>query len=235
MRRDPERTVHVPDNPLPRAAKRADAVRNVAAILDAAAFCLSRNPEASMAEISAAAGVGRVTVYAHFANRAELVDAATSKAILEGDEALDALDLLSGDPREGLVRLIRASWVSIVQIGSLMAAAAGTLTPERMLELHEGPARRVEQLIEQGRAVGEFRTDLPTVWLVGTLHRLMHGAATDVAAGHLNERDAATTIAATALAAFTPPGRPVPSIPDTSLVAGGQGRQAPRQWLGVGQ
>lgn len=136
------------------------------------------------------------------------------KAIREGDAALDVLDVRSGDPRENLVRLIRASWVSIVQIGSLMTAAATTLTPERMLELHEGPARRVEQLIEQGRAAGVFRTDLPTAWLVGTLHRLMHGAATDVDTGHLSERDAATTIAATALAALNPPGQPVPSVSD---------------------
>ncbi|MGN8552246.1 UNVERIFIED_CONTAM: TetR/AcrR family transcriptional regulator [Microbacterium sp. SLM126] len=153
-----------------------------------------------------------MTLYAHFANRAELVDAVTSKAISEGDAALEALDLLSGDPRDGLIRLIRASWLSIVQIGSLTTAAATTLSAERMLELHRGPALRVEQLIERGRSVGVFRTDLPTTWLVGTLHRLMHGAAADVDAGRLGERDAAPTIAATALAALTPPGQPVPSV-----------------------
>ena len=201
------------ESTLPRAAKRADAVRNVTAIIDAPALCLSRNPDASMAEISVAAGVGRVTVYAHFTNRAELIDAVTLRAITEGDAALSAVDL-SGDPREGLVRLVRASWLSIVQIGSLMSAAATTLTPQRILELHSGPALRVEQLIERGRAAGAFRTDLPTAWLIGTLHRLMHGAAADVDAGHLSERAAATTIAATALAAFTPPGQPVPSVSD---------------------
>jgi TetR/AcrR family transcriptional repressor of mexCD-oprJ operon len=196
----------------PRAGRRADAVRNATAVLDAAALCLSRDADASMAEIAKAAGVGRVTVYAHFADRAELVEAVATRAIAEGDAALDALDI-SGDPQEALVRLIRQSWLSIVQVGSLMSAAAGTLSPERIRELHRGPASRVELLIERGRTTGAFRTDLPTAWLVGTLHRLMQGAAEDVADGRLRAEAAADTIAATALAAFTAPGAAVPPLP----------------------
>lgn len=200
----------MPESTTLRVGKRADAMRNITAILDAAAECLSRNPDASMTEISAAAGVGRVTVYAHFTGRAELVDAVASRAVAEGHAALEALDL-SGDPRDGLVQLIRQSWLSIVQIGSLMTAAASVLTPERLLQLHRDPALRVEQLIERGRTVGVFRTDLPTTWLVGTMHRVMHGAAADVDAGRLKADAAADTIAATMLAAFTPPGQTVPS------------------------
>lgn len=193
----------------PRTARRADARRNIRAILDAAITCLGRDPEASVAEIARTAGVGRVTLYGHFATRAELVDAAIARAIEDGDATLDALDL-SGDPRDALVRLIRGSWQTIVRIGSLMSAGSAALTPERMLELHERPASRVTRLVERGRAAGVFRSDLPTSWLVGTLHRVMHGAADDIEAGRLAAADAVPTIAATALAAFTPPGRPVP-------------------------
>lgn len=200
------------DNPNTREAKRADAMRNITAILDAAAQRLSRDPDASMTDIATAAGVGRVTVYAHFAGRAELVDAVTARAVAEGDAALASVDL-SGDPREALVRLIRQSWLSIVQIGSLMAAATTLLTPERLLELHQHPARRVEQLIERGRSTGAFRSDLPTAWLVSTLHRVMHGAASDVDAGRLEADSAAEVIATTVLAAFTPPGGTVPTLP----------------------
>ena len=55
--------------------RRADAKRNVAAILAAAAECLARNPDTSMGEIAAAAGVGRMTLYGHFKTRAELLNA----------------------------------------------------------------------------------------------------------------------------------------------------------------
>src|SRR5690606_34861007 len=129
------------------------------------------------------AGVGRVTLYGHFGNRAELIDAVVTRAVEEGDAALDALDL-SGDPRDALVRLVRESWLAITRIGALMTAASATLSPERMLALHARPASRVERLVERGREAGVFRTDLPAPWLVATLHRVMHGAADDIAAGH---------------------------------------------------
>ena len=190
-------------------AKRADAQRNIVAILDAAAIRLSRDPDASVGEIAQAAGVGRVTLYGHFSSRAELVDAAVARAIEEGDEVLQAVDL-TGDPRDALVRLIEHSWMLMVQIGSLTTAAAAVLSPERMLELHRRPASRVEGLLERGRADGVFRVDLPTSWLAGTLHRVMHGAADEIAAGRLDAGEAAGAIAATVLAAFTPPGKTVP-------------------------
>lgn len=194
-----------------RPAKRADAQRNIEAILAAAARCLGRDPDASVAEIAQRAGVGRVTLYGHFANRAELIDATIARAIEEGDETLEAVDL-TGDPVAALARLITHSWQTIVQIGSLVIAGTAALSPERMLELHSRPASRVERLVERGRAEGVFRTDLPSPWLVGTMHRVMHGAAEDIEAGRLNAEEAATTIAATVLAAFTPPGRPVPLV-----------------------
>lgn len=191
-------------------ARRADARRNIEAILDAAALCLSRNADASVAEIAQAASVGRVTLYGHFSSRAELIDAVVARAIEEGDEALDALDL-SGDPRGALARLIERSWLTLVQIGSLVTAAEAALSPERMHELHQRPASRVERLVERGQAEGAFRTDLPTSWLVGTLHLVMHGAAAEIDAGRLSEEDAASVIASTVLAAYTPPGTAVPS------------------------
>ncbi|WP_448002991.1 TetR/AcrR family transcriptional regulator [Agromyces bauzanensis] len=191
-------------------AKRADARRNIEAILDAAAICLSRDADASIAEIAQAAGVGRVTLYGHFASRAELIDAVVARAIEEGDVALDSLDL-SGEPSRALARLIEQSWLTLVQIGSLVTAAEFALSPERMRELHQRPASRVERLVERGQAEGVFRTDLPTSWLVGTLHRVMHGAAAEIEAGRLEPDAAAAVIAATVLATYTPPGAAVPS------------------------
>ncbi|WOP17437.1 TetR/AcrR family transcriptional regulator [Raineyella sp. LH-20] len=203
-----------PTLPAPERAdgpKRADARRNIEAILEAATDCLSMDPDASVAAIARAAGVGRVTLYGHFAGRADLVDATVARAIERGDAVLAAVDL-DGDPTEALVRLIRQSWSQIVRIGALMTVASATLSPERMLELHRRPASRVEGLIERGRTAGVFRADLPVSWLVGTLHRVMHGAAEEIAAGRLDADAAGWTIAATVVAAFTPPGRPVPRI-----------------------
>src|ERR1700759_3899660 len=90
-------------------AQRADARRNVAAILDAATVCLAQDPETSIADIAAAAGGGRITLYGHFKTRAELVDAVVTRAIEHADAILSATDT-AGDSREVLPRLVAASW-----------------------------------------------------------------------------------------------------------------------------
>lgn len=189
--------------------KRADARRNIEAILDAATISLSRDPDTSMVDIARAAGVGRVTLYAHFPSRLELVDAVVARALGEGHRALDAVDL-NGDPRRALFRLIESSWLLIVQLGAIMVAAEAVLPPGRMRELHAEPATRVQELVGRGQVEGVFRTDLPVSWLVGTLHTVMHGAAAEIRAGRLALDGAAAVIAATVLAAYTPPGETVP-------------------------
>lgn len=190
--------------------KRADAQRNIAAILDAATECLSLDPAASTSEIAKAAGVGRVTLYGHFPSRAELLDAVFVRAIERGEEALGQVDL-SGDPREALSRLIESSWHLVDRYRSLLIAAQETLPAGRVRELHADPMARVERLIERGRKDGVFRTDLPTSWLVSTMHNVMHGAADEIHGGRLTTGQAAPYITAILLAAFTPPGQPVPS------------------------
>jgi AcrR family transcriptional regulator len=57
------------------ATRRADARRNEAAIAEAAMRVLAQQPQASMAEIAEASGLGRATLYRHFRNRSELVHA----------------------------------------------------------------------------------------------------------------------------------------------------------------
>ena len=191
--------------------KRADAQRNIAAIVDAATECLSRDPAASTSEIAKAAGVGRVTLYGHFPSRSDLVDAVFVQAIEGGEAALSQVDL-TGDPREALARLIESSWHLVDRFRSLLVAAQDALPPGRVRELHADPMVRVERLIERGRKEGAFRTDLPTSWLVGSMHSVMHGAAEEIDAGRVTTDKAADYITATVLAAFTPPGERVPGV-----------------------
>jgi AcrR family transcriptional regulator len=60
---------------------RADFARNERRILDAAARVLSERPSAGMAGIASEAGVGRATLYRHFATRDELIDALESELL----------------------------------------------------------------------------------------------------------------------------------------------------------
>ena len=188
-----------------RRPQRADARRNVTAILDAATDCLARDPEMSIAGIAAAAGVGRITLYGHFSTRAELVDAVLARTIKHADAILDATDT-GGDPADALARLVAASWQLVHQFSNIMLAAHRELPAERIRGAHDPILRRVQSLIERGQQAGTFRRDLPRQWLITTTFSLMHAAAQDAAAGRIKPGDAPGLITATLQGAFTPPG-----------------------------
>ena len=185
-------------------AQRADARRNIAAIMDAATDRLARDPETSIADIAAAAGVGRITLYGHFKTRAELVDAVLVRTVQRADAILDATDT-TGDPAEALARLVAASWQIVHQFRNILLAAQRELPAERIRGVHDPILRRVESLIGRGQRAGAFRSDLPEQWLITTAFSLMHAAAEDAAAGRVQADEAAGLITATLLAAFTPP------------------------------
>lgn len=191
------------------AGRRADARRNIAKILDAAAERLSEDPAASVGSVAEAAGVGRVTLYGHFPSRDALVEAAVRHAIDRGEERLADVDL-SGEPRAAMERLIQASWELVAQFRNVLIAAQDALSPARIRELHAKPGARAAELIERGQEAGVFRSDLPVTWLVGVLHNVIHGAADEINAGRLTASDAPRTISATVLAAYTPPGSRTP-------------------------
>jgi AcrR family transcriptional regulator len=171
-----------------RTRRRADAERSIARIVAAARELLGRDPAATIDEIAAAAGVGRMTLYGHFPNRAELVEAALVDALRDGEEVLSAVDL-TGDPRAALDRLLASSWSLVAESSSLLAAALEVLPAGRVRELHGAPATRLEDLLRRGQSDGVFRTDLPVGWLVSAVHYLLKGAAEEERAGRLDAAD----------------------------------------------
>jgi TetR/AcrR family transcriptional regulator, mexCD-oprJ operon repressor len=188
--------------------QRADARRNIGAILDAAQHCLSSDPQATIAHIAAAAGVGRVTLYGHFKTRAELIDAVFERVSAQASEVLDTVDT-GGEPAAALVRLVTATWPVVHGFDAIRQAAESELPEQRIREHHDVHFRRLDALLGRGQRSGTFRRDIPRHWLVSTCYRVMHGAAHDCAAGRVTADEAGRLVAATLLAAFTPPGKAV--------------------------
>lgn len=145
------------DEPRPR----ADARRNRDRILDAAALTLSRNTDASLADIADAAGLSRATAYRHFpdvdAVRAALTDEASQvgRAFIqehlvplftEGGRGL-RVDDLADILREALP--LEHRWTK--------AISSEPIPDEGLIKTFTPMARA---LLKRGQQAGEFRADI---------------------------------------------------------------------------
>jgi AcrR family transcriptional regulator len=176
--------------------RRADAERSIAAIVGAAVEAFSRRPDVSMSEIAIAAGVGRVTLYAHFPSREALVEAATQRVLAEAGASLDAADLDRGPATDALGRLIRTSWSVLARHGGIVDAE-GALAPSALRRHHGDVLERIDRLIARGQGEGAFRTDLPREWLVEVCYSLFHAASGAASRGRLDPSDTADILEAT--------------------------------------
>lgn len=205
--------------------RRADAERNRRAIVEAALRLFARQPDATMADVAAAAGVGRVTLYAHFPSRQALLEAVVERAVSEAvgsDPAAEAHgDAAAGAPpgtsagtgsghragtaADDMRALIRDSWDTLHRFGRLSAMVQRELGPERLRDRHGPVLDQVGRLVERGRADGSLRSDVPAGWLATMVYSLLHAAADEVDAGRLAAADVAGLLEATLLPALLPP------------------------------
>jgi AcrR family transcriptional regulator len=181
-------------------SKRADALRNIESIVDAATRLLALDPDASVHDIAKAAGVGRVTLYGHFDSRATLVREVADRAIADTDRALARLDI-DGDPRDAFGRLLEATWQLTHRYGAIVVAAQA-LPPEDLRRAHDGLASRVRNLLQRGRGAGEFRADVPIEWQISVIQAILHGASTAVHRGEITADSAPTLVRDTTLSAL---------------------------------
>ena len=183
-------------------SRRADAERNVEAILEAAAELLADRPNVSMADVARAAGLVRATLYAHFPSRRDLIEAVVDHAVAESTARMDDARIDEGPAEEALGRMIDASWAVLNRHRALAETALETIGHAELQGRHWPLLDRVQALIERGQAEGAFRDDLPANWLVATIFGLIHTARDEANAGRLAPEDASTVLKATIGAAL---------------------------------
>jgi AcrR family transcriptional regulator len=138
---------------------RADARRNREKVIEAARDCMARDGlDAQMEEIAKAAGVGVGTVYRHFPNKDDLVEALAQERFQRlaelGREALD-------DPDAGgaFERFIRAS--ALIQIEDRSLSEVLVSRPDVMMAASESVnmLALVEQVMSRAQEAGAIRAD----------------------------------------------------------------------------
>lgn len=167
-------------------------------ILDHAMRVLADDAGASMQEVAAAAGVGRATLYRHYASREDLLRAIRLRALAECREAL-ARTPLDGDPAEAMRRALAA----LHEVIDRYRVLAGAAPVDRADPAQRGLIEQVEapliHLVARGQHEGAFRTHPPPAVVVRMLTGLLVAARRAVLDGLVPAPDAAGLAAAVLL------------------------------------
>ncbi len=182
--------------------RRATAERNVEAILDAAQRLLERRVRPSIVAVAREAVLSRVTVYAHFSTKEELLEAVVARSVRAATAALETAEPEQGPPLEALERVVAAGWREVARHEAIRQATAEELSREAARRTHEPAAAVVSRLIERGREEGAFRTDLPAQWLLMSFFALLHAAADEVRARRIGAKAAAAALTTTVTELF---------------------------------
>lgn len=187
--------------------RRTDAERNRETILDHAARLLVDDPTVGMSEIATAAGVGRATLYRHFATREELVEAIGDRALEETDRAIDASRLEEGTAVEAFRRLITALFeVGDRYIFLLRQSTSNAQAEEGITGAMDRIGTRLVSFFERGQANGEFSKTLPATWMTAMTGLVIVAVAHSVMTGRLAAEQSVDVATETLLNGFT--GRP---------------------------
>jgi TetR/AcrR family transcriptional repressor of mexCD-oprJ operon len=137
-----------------------------AAILEAAAAVFAeRGEQASMADVAAAAGMARATVYRYFPNREALFEALGRLAVEEAGERLVAGRLQDVPVPEAFERAVRA----LVAVGDYLVVVARENARPDPEEFEQRVASPLRGLVERAQSLEEVRDDLPASWLMESL------------------------------------------------------------------
>ena len=135
----------------PTRRRRSDARRSIDAILAAARTVLGERPDAGMADVAAAAGVTRQTVYAHFASRdallCEAIEHAGRDSAARLAKSTAQRQARGASPLRALVDAYLAdSHLTGTTQGCPVAALASEM-PRQSAEVAQAAAERVRRLV----------------------------------------------------------------------------------------
>ncbi len=159
--------------------RRADAVRNTEAVLEAAkAVFAERGVDAPMREIGARAGVGVGTIYRHYPQRSDLIIAVFRREL---DATAAEAERLSAEypPAEALRRWAdRLAGFVATKRGFASALHSGDPAYAPLPGLFLGIlAPRVQRMLDAGAADGTLRAGVQAEELISALSRLADGSA----------------------------------------------------------
>jgi AcrR family transcriptional regulator len=150
---------------------RADAARNLEAVLTTGARMLAADPGASIASIAAEAGVDRRTVYRRFASREDLLAAIYEARLTAIEDAIEDARLREAPVAVALHRYVE----NIIAVNRTWPVDLTRMLAEESVHARRDAAiREVDTFLRRATDEGLLRPGLPQGWASALLPQLMH-------------------------------------------------------------
>lgn len=137
--------------------------------------------ETSMDEIASRVGIAKGTVYLHFPSKEDLIVAIFMRDCLQLMGEVVEIASGEGSARERLELVLQCMYGSFIKRMQLLSSVFNSIETTRQLKergkklvgVWEQMEATIRTLLEQGKAAGEFTTDIPTPVMVGAFFSLM--------------------------------------------------------------
>jgi AcrR family transcriptional regulator len=172
---------------LGKARERGPRARTRRAILDAAVHVLSQQSNASLADVAAAAGVGRTTMHRYFPERADLI-AGIGADLVEQITAATARARLDDGPAVAAMERLCQAYFALGE-GLLLTMNEPHLFDAAWEEESESD-RALLRLVKRGHAEGTVDPSLDAEWVQSVLWSLLYAAWMHTHGNDVPEHDA---------------------------------------------
>ena len=146
-------------------------------------------------------GVGRATVYRHFASREQLVRAIVDRALQDARDAVIGSRPEDGTALEALTRAVESLMRVADRYRLVMAISPHDVELRRRVDEVRVP---LQAIIERGQEEGVVRRDLPARWGTSALGALLQAVTVEIIDGAVAESQAVPLIVDTLVDGLRP-------------------------------
>ncbi|WP_285613411.1 TetR/AcrR family transcriptional regulator [Actinokineospora globicatena] len=164
-------------------------LRTAKSVLAVAAEVLLRDATASLAQVAAAAGIGRTTLHKRYPTRQHLLVAVAEDSLELLDQAVGAALPAGVDPAAGLRGLVDALVPLGPRLEFLLRQPSLDAEPE-LLERWKQVDRPLTRFMGEAAEAGVLRPGVAPWWAVSSLYAVVYTAWEGVAEGKLAPLDA---------------------------------------------
>ncbi len=168
--------------------------RSRESLLDAALGLLAENPSASLRDVAERAGVGRATLYRHFASREGLVRAVAHECLRRTDENLAPIAEQGLTGRVALEAVIRRIMPLAQQYHFLLSLWSVAEEDEQVRSIYERQLNQLSVLVDETKAEGAIDPTVSTGWVVTLIDAQLAAAWWMIGRGQFNAEQAADAV-----------------------------------------